>query len=93
MRLERRQAKLAAKGITEDASKLPKAPANQEKSLSDYIEEAHENPRHKLTVSMFILYSFENINLHPFLAYSNHDYLKVMNFVDPLIVGCDSAIQ
>ncbi|XP_037915796.1 arginyl-tRNA--protein transferase 1 isoform X2 [Hermetia illucens] len=50
MRLERRQAKLAAKGITEDTSKLPKAPANQEKSLSDYIEEVHENPRHKLTV-------------------------------------------
>ncbi|XP_037915795.1 arginyl-tRNA--protein transferase 1 isoform X1 [Hermetia illucens] len=52
MRLERRQAKLAAKGITEDTSKLPKAPANQEKSLSDYIEEVHENPRHKLTLKL-----------------------------------------
>ncbi|XP_053964695.1 arginyl-tRNA--protein transferase 1 isoform X5 [Anastrepha ludens] len=55
MRLERRQAKLAAKGISESEDKTTsskKQGNNQEKTLSDYIADASSSDKHKLELKL-----------------------------------------
>lgn len=49
MRLERKMAKQAAKGLTTDLP--PKTPRNQEKTLKDLINDTRPDDKHKLKVS------------------------------------------
>lgn len=52
MRLERKMAKQAAKGLPTELQ--PKTPRNQEKSLSDLINDTRPDDKHKLKVCMFM---------------------------------------
>lgn len=52
MRLERKMAKQAAKGLPTELP--PKTPRNQEKSLSDLINDTRPDDKHKLKVCMFM---------------------------------------
>lgn len=50
MRLERKMAKQAAKGLPAVIEKKP--PKNQEKSLKDFLNEAKPDDKHKLKVNI-----------------------------------------
>ena len=49
IRLERKMAKQAAKGLPSDLP--PKSPRNQEKSLKDFINDTRPDDKHKLKVN------------------------------------------
>lgn len=54
MRLERKMAKQAAKGLPTDLP--PKPSRNQEKSLKDFINDTRPDDKHKLKVNSILLF-------------------------------------
>ncbi|XP_053964692.1 arginyl-tRNA--protein transferase 1 isoform X2 [Anastrepha ludens] len=77
MRLERRQAKLAAKGISESEDKTTsskKQGNNQEKTLSDYIADASSSDKHKLEV-ILIPPNMKHVTDEAFKLYKKYQLL------------------
>lgn len=55
LRLERKSQKLLKKG--EDVSATSNRPNNQQKSLNQFLEEIPTTSKHKLKVSLFLVYN------------------------------------
>lgn len=59
MRLEKRQAKLAAKGLSTDPIKVTKAGGTERKTLEEFLKEEPQDGKHKLKVSGYLIVIIE----------------------------------